>query len=231
MNWFRFNQRLRRKPRAGVDAKEIISLSLSIAAFAVSALTAYLTLLKTTDEMRVAIGSQSPIGIFQRMAGDEGRVSVSNLNYELILINAGNRSMAITDVSFTLSPSSSKALPTQCSSGRPVYYQPVRKVLKPGEILSHQLVLADRQVLNSDNEALLLPVEAQRGVLVAVEGCLTVTVGTPDEIKQIDKPVWKAVYEPHTNDSDLPKLLVPQTVTGPENVILLYQRHCVSPLC
>lgn len=214
-----------------VNVKDVLTISLSIAAFVLSMFTAYSTLLRTVDDVRVALGEQSPVAIFHKSEGLEGTVRVADVTYELILMNAGTRSVAVTDVGFSLAQSWSASSPAQCGGGWPVSYRPTRLILKPGEILSHNLALSESQVLKVDNDFLRVPLESRVNAPVSIVGCLQITIGTPNEMKRVTEPVWKAVYEPHASDNEIPKLLSSRPIIGPEGVVQLYKRQCLTPLC
>jgi hypothetical protein len=117
--------------------KDWFSITLSCAALAVSAGSAYLNLLVQKDDLRVVIGRSPSVG-----RTDQNELTVYG-EQELTFINSGNRAAAVTTVSAAGKRyTEPKAGVDQCSGGTvledllilPFIIEPF--VLKPGEILA-----------------------------------------------------------------------------------------------
>jgi hypothetical protein len=111
--------------------KDLVSITLSLLAFIISAGSAYFNIVRQIDDVRVTVGDGPYLFL-----DDRGRTALFG-DQQITVINSGNRSAAITDVTLVVSKGSEKLESvSECTKPETIsmYYATDGFVIKPGEI-------------------------------------------------------------------------------------------------
>jgi hypothetical protein len=152
--------------KAGKDA---VTLTISIFALIISALSAYWTIIRQVDDLRVVI-SGAPKAIYK----DDHTIEFWITNGNLTFTNLGNRSAAVVSALLNIKLPGSNG--DKCTEGGNSWLLDVSAVvIKAGDIS----VQSTRLAKGNDNP-ILYPVEFRTGENVNIETCMIFNVITPD---------------------------------------------------
>jgi hypothetical protein len=187
-------ERLETPAKARVEWSKWIGSPTSWLALSLSAVTAYFTLIRQSDDIRVVVGER-PLLYVDLVEKDRPRLGIQQLQQHLTIINSGNRTAAITSIALVVGRSF-KGGEAQCQyESKPskpfsLEYAFGGVVIKPGEIVSISLEHLDRGVDyalqrdNKGNTAVIHDAFLRVSRNTYVVACLWFLVITPDNVSQ-----------------------------------------------
>jgi hypothetical protein len=165
---------------AGREWAGIVGMVTGLVGLVISGGTAFLTIVRQVDDVRVLIGDPPVVYI-----SNSGKTLESNGEQELTFMNAGNRNAAISNIKGLVIPldNSEGELP-KCKKEEalPISFKPDSFVIKPGEVIVSKVVLQEgfwkKKKTGDEYVADNTFFNFKRGAVFMA--CLSVSVATPD---------------------------------------------------
>jgi len=177
--------------KVGLALKDWIAICLSSLALSVSVISAYFNFFREIDDVRLILGDQRPLSILS-VKGANLRVGAT---YNLLLMNAGNRTAAITDLDFVIHQPR-KHSSNSCDSSYALFFSFDPIIIKPGEMITKTVDLKKLPMDKSTSDFLEVPVGDPQDDVYFFTGCLRFTIATPSILKdKIIIPVAKFMYD------------------------------------
>ena len=155
--------------------RDFLTLTLSVLAFLMSLATAYLTIIRQTDELRLVISS-APATFIEKRRIELGDFSVS-------YINSGNRSAVIHYI-WVIIDQETPGPSSNCARGREAGFDPTAVVIKEKEVVATRIKAHRVDVKSEKDERIGVPLtnENLKSGYFPYEVCLGFFISTPSQV-------------------------------------------------
>jgi hypothetical protein len=190
----RFRRRRPEKKKTELTVKDVISLTVSLLAFSLSAFATYIGVIRTNEQLTVAVAKIPGI----RSAGDATFKVSSDDGVSLVFVNGGNKSIAITFVAVSIGhvahenqePKEACRGPLDTPYGTRLETDIAPQVVKANDVAVVNAKLVETRLLDTKTFKMPGPDGEQRRLTEAYV-CLIVGFSTPSTHSIAVEPIRK----------------------------------------